>query len=175
MRKSDAQLIQHTLDGDMSCTEIGAFLGVSANTIKSRLRRAQQRLQKEEPVIREALDNFKITPHLSENIMREVSRTKPAAPSVSKPFVPWLFAASTVVAVLLLLGFGSSKFLTRFQEPYSFDANSKIKIDIMEAPVMAHLVLEPNLQKQLGNVNAQNNDTIHEQQPNENLPLSERV
>ncbi len=34
--------------GEMSCTEIGAFLGVSANTVKSRLRRAQQRLQKEE-------------------------------------------------------------------------------------------------------------------------------
>ena len=31
--------------GEMSCTEIGAFLGVSANTIKSR-HRAQQRLQR---------------------------------------------------------------------------------------------------------------------------------
>ena len=161
--------------GDMSCTEIGAFLGVSANTIKSRLRRAQQRLQKEEPVIREALDNFQITPHLTENIMREISRIKPPTTPSSKPLVPWAIAASTLAVVLLILGFGNSVFLTRFQEPYSFDANSKIKIDIMEAPVMANLVLEPNLQKQLGNVNAQNNDTIPEQQPNENLPLSERV
>ena len=32
---------------EMSCTEIGEFLGVSANTIKSRLRRAQQRLKRE--------------------------------------------------------------------------------------------------------------------------------
>ncbi len=161
--------------GDMSCTEIGAFLGVSANTVKSRLRRAQQRLQKEEPVIREALDNFQITPNLTDNIMREISRIKPATTPSSKPLVPWAIAASTLAVVLLILGFGNSVFLTRFQEPYSFDANSKIKIDIMEAPVMANLVLEPNLQKQLGNVNAQNNDTIHEQQPNENLPLSERV
>ena len=161
--------------GEMTCAEIGEFLGVSANTIKSRLRRAQQRLQKHEPMIREALEHFKITPNLTDNIMREISQTKPAASSASKPFVPWLFAASTLVVVLLMLGFGNSKFLSRFQEPYSFDANSEIKIDIMEAPVMANLVLEPNLQKQLGSVNVQNNNTIHEQQPNENLPLSERV
>ena len=48
--------------GEMSCSEIGAFLGVSTNTVKSRLRRAQQRLQKEETMIREALDNFQISP-----------------------------------------------------------------------------------------------------------------
>ncbi|MYF56227.1 RNA polymerase sigma factor, partial [Candidatus Poribacteria bacterium] len=63
--------------GEMSCAEIGAFLGVSANTVKSRLRRAQQHLQKEEPMIREALDHFQITPHLTENVMREISRIKP--------------------------------------------------------------------------------------------------
>ena len=94
--------------GEMSCTEIGAFLGVSANTIKSRLRRAQQRLQKEEPMIREALDNFKITPNLTENIMQEISQTKPIAPSGSKPLVPWAVAASTLVVVLLMLGFGNT-------------------------------------------------------------------
>lgn len=44
--------------GEMSCTEIGAFLGVSANTIKSRLRRAQQHLKEEKAMIKEALDNF---------------------------------------------------------------------------------------------------------------------
>ena len=67
--------------GEMSSTEIGAFLGVSANTIRSRLRRAQQRLKKDEPMIREALANFQITPHLTENIMREIARMKPTAPS----------------------------------------------------------------------------------------------
>ena len=161
--------------GEMTCAEIGEFLGVSANTIKSRLHRAQQRLRKEEPIIREALDNFKIAPNLTENIMREISHTKPTAPSASKPFVPWLFAASTVVVVLLMLGFGNSKYLTRFQQPYSFDANSEIKIDIIEAPVMANLALKPNLQKQLGSINAENNGPIPKQQPNENLPLSKRT
>ena len=161
--------------GEMTCAEIGEFLGVSANTIKSRLRRAQQRLQKHEPIIREALEHFKITPNLTDNIMREISQTKPAAPSASKPFVPWLFAASTVVVVLLMLGIGNSKYLTRFQHPYNFDADSEVKIDIVEAPVMANLALKPNLQKQLGSVNAENNDPIPEQQPKENLPLSKRT
>ena len=36
--------------GEMSIAEIGKFLGVSANTIGSRLRRARQRLRKEELV-----------------------------------------------------------------------------------------------------------------------------
>ncbi len=161
--------------GEMTCAEIGEFLGVSANTIKSRLHRAQQRLKKEESIIREALDNFKITPNLTENIMREISRTKPVAPSASKPFVPWLFAASTLVVVLLMLGIGNNSNFVLFQQPYSFDANSEIKIDIMETPVMANLALKSDVRRQLGSVNAQNNDTIPEQQPNENLPLSERV
>ncbi|MDE0316188.1 MAG: sigma-70 family RNA polymerase sigma factor [Candidatus Poribacteria bacterium] len=153
--------------GEMTCAEIGEFLGVSANTIKSRLHRAQQRLRKEEPIIREALDNFKITPNLTENIMREISQTKPAAPSASKPFVPWLFAASTVVVVLLMLGFGNSKYLTHFQQPYSFDANSKIKIDIIEAPVMANLALKSDERRQLGSANAQSENLVHKQKPND--------
>ena len=101
--------------GEMSCTEIGAFLGVSANTVKSRLRRAQQRLQKDEVIIREALDNFQITPHLTENVMREIARINPVTPSSSKPFVPWAIAASTLAVMLLILGLGNSKYLMRFR------------------------------------------------------------
>ena len=159
--------------GEMTCAEIGEFLGVSANTIKSRLRRAQQRLKKEESIIREALDNFKITPNLTENIMREVSRTKPAAPSGSKPFVPWLFAASTVVVVLLVLGLGNSRFLTRFQQPYSFDADSEVEIDIVEAPVMADLALKSDVRRKLESANAQSENPVSEQKPNDTLLSAE--
>ena len=160
--------------GDMSCTEIGEFLGVSANTIKSRLRRAQERLKKEEPMIRETLEHFKITPNLTDNIMREVSRTKPAVPSGSKPLVPWLIAASTVVVVLLMLGIGNSKFLALFQQPYNFDANSEMTVDIIEAPIVANLALKPDQRKQLGSANAESNNPIPEQ-TNDTTPLSERV
>ena len=48
--------------GGMTCEEISKFLGVSVGAIKSRLSRARHRLKKEEPMIREALENFQITP-----------------------------------------------------------------------------------------------------------------
>ena len=154
--------------GEMSCTEIGAFLGVSANTIKSRLRRAQKRLQKEEPVIREALDNFQITPHLKENIMREISRIKPATPSSSKPIVPWAVAASTLVVVLLMLGFGNSKFLPRFQKPYSLDATAETSVEVIEAPIVANLESKPNVRMPIKNTSAlaKLNDPVEQQNDN---------
>ena len=48
-------LILHYLEG-MTYTEISNFLGVSENTIKSRLRRARQQLKQYEFMIQEALD-----------------------------------------------------------------------------------------------------------------------
>ena len=42
----------HYLDS-MTCQDVSEFLGVSPNTVKSRLHRARKRLKKEEPTIRE--------------------------------------------------------------------------------------------------------------------------
>ncbi len=139
--------------GEMSCAEIGTFMGVSANTVKSRLRRAQQRLKKEEPIIREALDNFQISPNLTETIMQEISHTKPASPSGSKPLVPWAVAASTLVVVLLMIGFGNSKYLTRFQKPYSLDATAEMTVEIVDAPIVANLESKPDVRTQIRNTN----------------------
>ncbi len=149
--------------GEMSCSEIGAFLGVSANTVKSRLRRAQQRLQKEETMIREALDNFKISPNLTETIMQEISRAKPTAPSGGKPIVPWAVAASTLVVVLFILGFGNSTYLTRFQKPYSFDATAEMTVDIIDAPIFANLEHKPDVRTEIGSANAQGKRINREQ------------
>ncbi len=157
--------------GEMSCTEIGAFMGVSANTVKSRLHRAQQRLKKEETMIREALDNYQIAPNLTENIMREISRTKPATPSGSKPFVPWTVAASTLAVVLLILGFGNHRYLARFQKPYSFDANAEMTVEIIDTPIVANLETEPDVRTQLGSAKAQDKQKTPEQQPN-NAPAA---
>ncbi len=138
---------------EMSSAEIGAFLGVSANTIRSRLRRAQQRLQKEETMIREALDHFQISPNLTDNIMREVARLKPAAPSNGKPLVPWAVAASTAVLIVLMLGI-SSQYLARFQKPYSLDAQAETTVELVDAPIMLNLDTEPDVRRQLGSTNA---------------------
>ena len=165
LKESERTVMTLHYFGDMSCKEIGTFLGVSANTVKSRLHRAQQRLQKEEPVIREALDNFQISPNLTETIMGEISRTKVATPTNSKPLVPWAAAASTLIVVLLMLGFGNHQYLARFQEPYSLDANAEMSIEIVDAPIVANLESKPNRQFQIKSVNAQNENNNPEKQP----------
>ena len=149
LQESERTIITLHYFSEMSSAEIGEFLGVSANTIRSRLRRAQQRLKKEEPMIREALDNFQITPNLTENIMQEISRLKPVPPSGSKPLMPWAIAASTVAVVFLMLGVGN-RYLSRFQKPYNFDAASEMTVELIEAPIVLDLKVKPDIRTQLG-------------------------
>ena len=171
LQESERTVITLHYFGEMSCTEIGAFLGVSANTIKSRLRRAQQHLKKEEPMIREALENFQITPNFTENVMREIARIKPITSSNSKPIMPWAIAASTVAVVLLMLGIGNHQHLGRFQKPYSFDATSEMTIELIEAPLVLNLVSKPDARTQLGNTNAPSKSNTPERQPNDTPAL----
>ena len=151
--------------GGMTCEEISRFLGVSVGAIKSRLSRARHRLKEEESMIREVLDNFQITPHLTENIMREISRIKPVTPSGSKPFVPWAIGVSTLAVVLLMLGVGTQS-LSRFQKPYSFDAASEMTVELIEAPVVLNFESKPDVRTQLGNVNTPNEGKDSHRQPN---------
>ena len=154
--------------GGMTCEEISKFLGVSVGAIKSRLSRARHRLKKEEPMIREALEHFQITPNLTENIMREVSRLKPVAPSGSKPLVPWAVGVSTLAVVLLMLGIGNHQYLSRFQKPYSFDAPSEMTVELVEAPVVLNLeVSKPDIRTQLGNVNTPSEGETASQKPDD--------
>ncbi len=140
LKESDRTVITLYYFGGMTYEEISKFLGVSVGAIKNRVYRAQERLKKEEPMIREALENFQITPNLTDNIMREISRLKPVTPSGSKPLVPWVIAASTLAVVFLMLGVGN-QYLSRFQRPYSFDATSEMTIDIIETPVVFDIIV----------------------------------
>ena len=170
LQESERTVITLHYFGEMSSSEIGAFLGVSANTVRSRLRRAQQRLKREEPMIKEALENFQITPNLTENIMREISRTKQVAPSGGKPLVPWVIGVSAVAIMLLMLGF-SNQYLSRFQKPYNFNAASEMKVELIDAPVVLNLEAEPDNRTQLGNANAQGKNNGADQQVNNAVPL----
>ena len=149
LQESDRTVITLHYFGDMSAAEIGAFLGVSVNTIKSRLRRAQQRLKKEEPMVRAALEHFQITPNLTDNIMREVSRMKPVAPSGSKPLVPMTLSAATAVLIFLLIGIGSQH-LARFQKPYNIDAQSEMTVEIIDASIVLDTQAKSDLRNQAG-------------------------
>ena len=135
--------------GEMTIKAVSEFLGVSPNTVKSRLRRARNRLKKEEGIIRENLGSFQLTNQLTENIMRDVSRLTPAAPATSKPMVPWAAVGAAAVLVLLMLG-ASNQYLARFQQPYSFEARSEPTIEIVEAPIVIDILSKPTLRKQFG-------------------------
>ncbi len=169
LQESERTIVTLRYFGEMSSAEIGEFLGISANTVRSRLRRAQQRLKKEEPMIREALEHFQITPNLTENIMREISRLKPVAPSGGQPLVPWAVGVSTLAVVFLMLGIGNHQLLSRFQKSYSFDAPSEMTVDIIEAPMVLDLESKPDIRTQLGNAAAPSKNEGTGQQPDDVL------
>ena len=168
LQESERTVITLYYLGEMTYEEISEFLGVSVAAIKNRLYRARNRLKKEEPMIREALGNFQITPNLTENIMREVSRLKPIAPSGSKPLVPWAISVSTIAVIFLILGVGT-EYLSRFQKPYSFDATSEMTIDIIEALVVLDIESKPDVRTQLGSVAPPSKNDGAGHQPNEGL------
>lgn len=149
LKESERTVITLHYFGEMTIEEISRFLGVSASAIKLRLHRARKRLQKEEPMIREAISNFQLSPILTDNIMQKVEHLKPAAPSSgSKPFIPWVIGASTAIFIVLMLGLGS-QYLAHFQQPYSLEAQSEIAVELMESPIALNLRAKPDNQNQI--------------------------
>ena len=120
---------------EMSGEEISQFLGVSPNTVRSRLHRARQRLEKQEAIIQEVFGSFQLSPHLTENIVQEIARIKPASPSVSKPWLPWGFSFASTLLVILMIGTGP-RALSRFQQPYDLDATSEMTIELVDTPII---------------------------------------
>ena len=171
LQESERTVITLHYLGGMTYEEISKFLGVSVAAIKNRLYRARNRLKEEEPMIREALENFQITPNLTENIMREIARLKPVAPSGSKPLVPWIIGISALAVVLSILGIANHQLLSRFQKPYSFDAASEMKVELIDAPVVLNLESQPNNRTRLGNANAQDKNNSIGDQVDDAAPL----
>lgn len=76
LKESDREVITLHYFEEMTSAEIGTFLGVSENTIKSRLRRARQRLKKYEFMIQETLEITIEEGHRSQNpLTGEISMT----------------------------------------------------------------------------------------------------
>ena len=136
--------------GKMTTKEISKFLGVSVNTITSRLQRARKRLQEQqEALIQEVLGGVQIPTSVIENIMRQVSEISPAPTPAPKPFLPWMALGAAAVLIALLLG-ASNRYLTRFQKPYSFDAKSEPTIEIVDTPIILDIVAKPAVRNQAG-------------------------
>ena len=137
--------------GEMTAKEISKFLGVSVNTITSRLQRARKRLkQDEEVLVQEMLGSVRLSENLTQNIVRKVADTKLLPPSTGKPLLPWAaFGAAAVLVTLLLLGV-SNQYLVRFQKPYSFEAQSEPTIEIVDTPVVLNIDVKPDVRNQAG-------------------------
>ena len=135
--------------GEMTAKEIGKFLGVSVNTIKSRLRRARERLKNDEPMIREMLGGVQLSTDFTENIMRQVADIKPTQPPGGKPLLPWAAVGTVTVLVMLLMGV-SNQYVTRFQRPYSFEAQSEPTIEIVDAPIVLDIASKPAIRNRVG-------------------------
>ena len=135
--------------GEMTAKEIGNFLGVSVNTIKSRLRRARERLQAEEHLISETLGSVQLPTNFIERIMRQVADIKPTPPHVGKPLLPWMAFGAAAVFIMLMIGIGS-QYLARFQRPYNLNAQSETTVEIIDAPIVLDTQAEPDLRNQAG-------------------------
>ena len=168
LQESDRTVITLYYLGGMTYEEISRFLGVSVSAIKNRLYRARQFLKKEEPMIREALENYQITPHFTDNIMREIGRLKPTAPTGGKPFVPWAIAATSAILIVLILGLGSQN-LVHFQQPYTLDAQAEMTVELVDTPIVLNIDTEPDVRNQLGNSNVLGISENEGQKPDEVL------
>lgn len=150
LKESDRTVLTLYYFGEMTYAEISEFLGVSVNTVATRVHRARERLKQYEPMIREALSSFQLSPNLTENIMREISHIKPLPPTGGKPpIVPWAIATSTAILVMMMLGV-SNQYLARFQQPYSFDTTSEMTVELIEAPIVIDLPSKPDVRNQVG-------------------------
>ena len=141
--------------GEMTCEDISQFLGVSPNTVKSRLHRARKRLKEAEHVVRENLEGFQFTTTLTENVLQEIARIKPTAPSNSKPWMPWAVAASTTALVILMMG-SSAQYLPRFQQPYSFEAKSETTVELVDTSLVLASKQKISVKHRIGNTDVPN-------------------
>ena len=123
---------------EMSCEKISEFLGVSPNTIKSRLHRARKRLQQQEHLLHDVSGIFQVPPTLTENIMREIAQIQPTTPSVAKPWVPWGISFAATFLVILMIGQGTRP-LSRFQQPYNLAATSEMTVELIDTPIIREL------------------------------------
>ena len=145
--------------GEMTAKEIGNFLGVSVNTITSRLQRARERLQQdEELLVRELLGSVQLSDSLTDRIARKVSDVKLTPSPNWKPFLPWMAFGAAAVLVILLLG-ASNQYLLRFQKPYSFEAQSEPTIEIIDTPIVLDIEAKPAVRNQAGSTVTTNNSS----------------
>ncbi len=149
LQESERTVVNLYYIAEMNCEDIGKFLGVSPNTVRSRLHRARNKLKKEEAMIKENLSSFQLPTHTTENILKKISQLKQATPSGCKPLLPLGISAVSAIIVLLLIGSGM-QYVDRFQKPYSLNAPSEQMIEIVDAQIALESPTEPTVKNRVG-------------------------
>ncbi len=149
LQESERTVVNMYYIAEMTCEDIGKFLGVSPNTVRSRLHRARNKMKKDETMIKENLSSFQLPTQLTENIMKEISRLNPMASSGNKPLVPLAVSAASAILVVLLMGVGA-KHLYRFQKPYNLTAQSEPMIELIETQLVIDTPAKPALRTEIG-------------------------
>ena len=142
---------------EIPAKEISKTLGVSLNTIKSKIRRARTRLKSREDLLdAEHINSIQFSTDLTDSVMKQIADIDPKPPT-AKPILPWAAFGTATLVILLLLG-SMNQYFTHFQNPYSFEALSEPTIDIVESPIHIDTVSIPTLQRRIGNgdTNSQN-------------------
>lgn len=157
---SDAECLVVTLHyfDDMSCKEIGELLGVSANTVKSRLHRARNRLRQHEDLVRDVLNGIQLSDTFLEGILQQVANIKPLPRPTSKPILPWAISAATAVFVFLMMTAGS-QYLARFQKPYTLNADAEATVEIVDAPFLLDTPAKPAVWNRVGHLDTPGKDS----------------
>ena len=155
LQESERTVVNLYYIAEMNCEDIGKFIGVSPNTVRSRLYRARERLKKEESMLRENLSSFKLPTQFTENIMEKIMNSKPITPSITKPLVPLAISAATAILAVLLIGVGAQHILS-FQKPFNLDAVSEQNVEITEIQLVLDSPTKHTLQSQIGNPDVSN-------------------
>ena len=140
-------MVLHYL-GEMSCEAISRFLGVSPNTVKSRLTRARNRLKNEEKLFQDTYGSVQLSHNLSETIIKQIEKIHHSTPNHFKP-LPWGIVATSTIIMMLLFGIGN-QLISPYQSPYNVEAQSESSIEIVDAPRVQDILPQPKVQNRNG-------------------------
>ena len=142
--------------GGMTSREIARFMGTSRGAILDRLYRARLQLKKELiPMMRQTLGAFQLPPAFTTQTMNRIDQLRPTTTPASKPLMPWVAAAATLI-VAIFIGLGQQS-MTRSQRPYSLDATeSSVQVELIDAPAFYRLETKPALISRSGRLNSKN-------------------
>ncbi len=149
LQESERTVVNLYYIAEMNCEDIGKFIGVSPNTVRSRLYRARERLKKEESMLKENLSSFQLPTQFTEKIMENIMNSKPITPSVTKPLIPLAISAASAILAVLLIGVGAQHILS-IQKPFNLDALSDQSVEITEAQLIFPTDTIPKLRLQTG-------------------------